>query len=210
MNGKSDRDNVVAIRGRGRPRRPRLDLDALQAPPPVKVAHKNLVDRSVYEQATQELDYNPETGVFVWKSKHPKKARMKGKVAGYPNNLDQICVQIGRRKVYAHRLAWFFVHGDVPRCSVDHINRNTQDNRIANLRLATFSENCANRRSSRGKFLRGVQPTGSGTFAASICKHRKRVELGTYDTERQAHEAYLRAAQVLHGEFACNAKGRDD
>jgi hypothetical protein len=106
-------------------------------------------------------------------------------------------------------LAWFFVHGDVPQCSIDHVNRNIQDNRIANLRLATFSENSANTR-SRGKFLRGVNPTGSGTFTASICKHRKRINLGTYDTERQAHEAYLKAAKVLHGEFACNAKDSHD
>lgn len=205
MTGKSGKDNVVALRGRGRPRKPPVDIDALQVPPPVKTVHKKLVGRKVYEAAICQLDYDPETGIFTWKSDQPQKAWIKGRRAGSPNNHGQICIQVNKKKVFAHRLAWFFVHRKIPQCSIDHINRDPADNRIANLRLATFSQNSANTKSSRGIFLRGVYRK-KGSFYAVICKHRKRIHLGSFDTEQEAHSAYLDAAKMLHGEFACNVK----
>ena len=52
---------------------------------------------------------------------------------------------IEQRFYYIHRLAWFYVHGEWP-IVVDHINRDTSDNRIANLRAANQSINSHNRR----------------------------------------------------------------
>lgn len=45
---------------------------------------------------------------------------------------------------YAHRLAWFYVHGGWPTYYIDHINRRKSDNRIANLREVKPFENSQN------------------------------------------------------------------
>jgi hypothetical protein len=115
------------------------------------------------------------------------------------------------RNICAHRLAWFMVYGKIPDGNLDHTNRDPADNRISNLRLATFSQNNVNTK-YRGKYLRGVSVNkrNSSGYRATICMNRKRILLGTFDTEQEAHEAYLQAAKVLHGEFACSAKERDD
>jgi hypothetical protein len=211
MSDKPPKDNVIALKKRGRPRLLAPDLNAVEIQPPAKVSHKKLLDRAVYEVTKDQLDYNPDTGVFVWKSESCKKAWVRGRIAGSKNNLGQLVIMVNKRKIYAHRLAWFFVHGDIPDCSIDHINRNPLDNRISNLRLANFSQNAANRKSTRGEFLRGVRRKKTSVgYSATICKNGKSILLGTYDTEQEAHEAYLAAAQKLHGEFACDVKVRRD
>lgn len=211
MTGKSDKDNVVAMRKTGRPRKSCIDIDALQAPPPVKTAHKSGVDASLYEQAAKELNYNPETGVFTWRTTNPYRSRFNGKVAGSPIPNGHIFIMFRGRNIYAHRLAWFIVHGEVPAGNIDHINRDPADNRIANLRLATFSQNSVNIK-YRGRHLRGVSVDKNrpNVYRAQIHMNRVRFSLGVFKTEQEAHEAYLKAAQKLHGEFACNAKDRDD
>jgi hypothetical protein len=48
--------------------------------------------------------------------------------------------------IYAHRLAWLFVHGDIPEDMViDHINGDVLDYSIQNLRLANKKENARNK-----------------------------------------------------------------
>ena len=55
-----------------------------------------------------------------------------------------LVVSDGRR--YAvHRVVWAVVYGEWPQHGLDHVNRDTRDNRIENLRLATPSENSRNK-----------------------------------------------------------------
>lgn len=59
-------------------------------------------------------------------------------------------LKVDGRKYLAHRLAWFYVHGEWPPrgLEIDHVNRVRDDNRISNLRVVTRSENNRNRGSS--------------------------------------------------------------
>lgn len=84
---------------------------------------------------------------------------------------------------------------------IDHINGIKSDNRICNLRPATRSQNGANRvaiRGMKGAFFH----KSSGKWSAQISKENKKMHLGLFDTEGEAHEAYKEASLRMHGEFS--------
>lgn len=148
------------------------------------------------------LEYEPETGVFRWKV-NASSRRPAGSVAGVTTALGYRKIGIDGSRYYAHRLAWFYVHGRWPAAHLDHVNRSTADNRIANLREATCSQNLANRpaqcNSSHG--FKGVT-RNKKRWSARININRKYIHLGTFDTPQEAHAAYRAKASELFGEFA--------
>lgn len=88
---------------------------------------------------------------------------------------------------------------------VDHANGNPLDNRRANLRLATRSQNMMNRSkniNNQSGFKGVIFHKESGKWRAVINANKKRHRLGLFDTPEEAHAAYCKAAEFLHGEFA--------
>jgi hypothetical protein len=81
----------------------------------------------------------------------------------------------------------------------DHIDRDGLNNRRSNLRIATQSQNLVNSKTS-GKLLRGVEKSGRG-FAARITVKGKKLYLGTFNTELEAHEAHINKSIEIYGEF---------
>lgn len=88
---------------------------------------------------------------------------------------------------------------------VDHINGNGLDNRRANLRPATVSQNQANQRKRRDNTsgYRGVQwhPPGR-TWRAVIRVKGRLISLGYYPVREDAARAYDRAAVEFFGPYA--------
>lgn len=87
---------------------------------------------------------------------------------------------------------------------VDHIDRNTLNNRRSNLRLATIAQNNLNTgiRKDNSSGAKGVSfHRGVGRWTSQISIGRKIQYLGCFDTQEAAALAYSAAAQRLHGEF---------
>jgi hypothetical protein len=84
-------------------------------------------------------------GYLYWKSvSHPNKQHMMDKPAGSIHKTGYQHITWRGKIQKAHRLIFMLHHGYLPP-EVDHINGNRADNRIANLRPATRSENQCNR-----------------------------------------------------------------
>jgi hypothetical protein len=93
-----------------------------------------------------------------------------------------------------------------PGLLVDHRNADSFDNRRANLRLATPSQNCCNSRrdkSHTSSCFRGVSfSKRAGKWVSAIRANGKRLWLGQFDNEIDAARAYDNAARIYHKDFA--------
>jgi HNH endonuclease/AP2 domain len=155
------------------------------------------------ERLREILDYHPESGIFYWRIARRNGTRA-GNIAGAKKAGGYIKISIDGRQHLAHRLAWLYVHGRWPAALIDHINGNPADNRIANLREASRSQNQANSglRLGNRSGLKGISRKPYGTWSAQIFYQGTKHYLGTFATPEEAHAAYREAARRLFGEFA--------
>ena len=149
------------------------------------------------------LDYDPETGIFLWKtSEGAKKA---GTRAGALKGHGYRLIRVSGVFHYEHRLAFLWMNGELPPQQVDHVNGNRADNRWDNLRLATNAENAWNQPvSSRSRSgVKGVWRTAAEPrrWQSQIQIHGHRICLGSFRTREKAAAAYQAAAKRLHGEY---------
>jgi hypothetical protein len=107
---------------------------------------------------------------------------------------------IDRKVVLLHRFLL-----DAPNSHVvDHRNNDGLDCQRTNMRLATRSQNNANREGYGGDQspFKGVY-LASKKWKALICANGDHIKLGLYETAEEAAAAYDEAARALFGEFAC-------
>ena len=155
------------------------------------------------ERLRELFHYDPETGAFVRRVRVGRyqvgeEAGSVSKVSGYRE------IGVDGRLYLAHRLAWTMVHGEPPKY-IDHANGDRADNRIANLRAATNSQNMGNCRGHKDSAvpLKGVRrPPDYRRFKAEIMVEGRKFDLGLFDTAEEAHAAYVSAAKEYFGEFA--------
>ena len=153
------------------------------------------------EFVRERLNYNQETGEFFWKIR-PSNNTRDGQVAGAINPKGYRIIKINWIGYKAHRLAWLYVHGVWPIKDIDHINGIKHDNRIANLREVTTSENSQNRRHANANGTSGFlgvhwQPAYK-CWIACIGVNGKRKTIGRYKTAIEASEAYLAEKRLHH------------
>jgi len=151
------------------------------------------------ERLKELLNYDPETGIFVWKTKRGRCPA--GAIAGSPNVDGHIKIRIDYNYYLAHRLAWLYVYGEFPASCMDHANRCPSDNKISNLRPATFKENQQNR-----KINKNNKSGHAGVYfdkfnlkwRAHIAVNSESISLGSFSTKDEAIKARREAKKKLH------------
>jgi hypothetical protein len=143
------------------------------------------------------LHYEPDTGVLTWKPGNKKSGR-----AGNVSEKGYRQVMFDGFKYQASHVAWAHFYGRIP-VLLDHINGVRDDNRISNLREASYSQNNCNRiiRPSATGF-RGVRRERTGRFAARAYLCGREYFAGVFDDPISAALAYDRMATYFYGEFA--------
>lgn len=142
------------------------------------------------ERLKELVTYCPERGVLVWLG-----GRRAGQVAGYtrPDGYQRVCVD---GKFYlGHRLIWLYHYGALPEQGqvIDHIDGNTANSRIDNLRAVAHRVNLTNTKKHRAGHLPGVYQIPSGKWRANCQGTGKRRHIGYFTTAEEAHKAYLEA-----------------
>ena len=147
------------------------------------------------------FDYDPESGWFT--NRYSRGRAKAGERAGSLTGHGYRRIVIDYVKYYEHHLAWLYTYGEFPD-ELDHINCVPSDNRIVNLRPCTRSQNNFN----------SLRPTGeSGLRGAYLDKRTlqwySKIQvggqvkfLGDFNSPEEAHEAFMAAVELHHGDFA--------
>ena len=149
------------------------------------------------------MDYDPETGVMTLKVR--RGGCLPGRIVGCRHHSGYTVATIEGKQYRLHRLAWLYVTGEWPIGDLDHKDRDRSNNKFANLRNATDSQNGANTGllPANTTGLKGVTYVPRRRkFQSQIRENKQRRWLGYFDTAEQAHEAYSRALCAFYGEYA--------
>lgn len=126
--------------------------------------------------------------------------RKKGGERGYLRPDGYVYVRLLGKSFGEHRLVHLLFSGEWP-YQVDHVNGLRSDNRPENLRSANHAQNCMNRTPQRSISKGCYWQPKREKWIAQIGVYGKRKTLGYFNTEAEAANAYVKAAEALHGEF---------
>lgn len=155
------------------------------------------------ERLRELLAYDPETGIFTWKTTMGSRA-----VAGQQtDSLDDhgyVRIRVDKRLYRAHRLAVLYMSGSFPPADVDHINLNRADNRWKNLRNATRTVNARNTnlRSDSTSGLKNVSwHKATGKWQVNLAAGGKNIHIGLFADKELAAQAAAEARSKYHSPF---------
>jgi hypothetical protein len=145
------------------------------------------------------LSYNCETGIFTWKQPFSRRVSI-GDKAGCVTARRYVVVGVMGKLYLAHRLAWLYMYGYFPEKGIDHINRDTTDNRGVNLREVSQSCNTRNtgNNTKNSSGVKGVYfSKKQDKFGACIGDKGKTIHLGYHECLTEAACHRLAAEQCL-------------
>ena len=150
------------------------------------------------------LNYDPETGVFTWRKTVGSRG-IAGSVAGSLRKNGYVSIMVDKTSVYAHRLAWLYVYGEMPSKEIDHINHSKTDNSISNLRCVSHAQNGKNTSipsDNKSGAVGVIKDKINNKWMAYINANGKRIHLGRF-VEFDKAVAARKDAELKFG-FHCN------
>jgi hypothetical protein len=134
------------------------------------------------------------------RSKEETWFQLKGSILTKTNNYQIHHTSINKKYYITSRIIYFAFHPDWKihdsnqNNTIDHIDRNSLNNNLSNLRIFTSSEQSQNRNfviNANGYYFRNDK------YESSIRINGKKKYLGSFDTEEEAHQTYLNAKNKL-------------
>ncbi|MFB6349684.1 HNH endonuclease signature motif containing protein [Moraxella marmotae] len=103
------------------------------------------------QRLQQYLRYDEQSGEFTWIKRPSKNIHLHTRAGTLDKSSGYRSITLFGKRYLEHRLVWLYVHGEMPKHQIDHINQIRDDNRLSNLRHITKAENQRNktRRTSR-------------------------------------------------------------
>lgn len=127
-----------------------------------------------------DLHYNSETGKFTQIS-NP------WRTVGHVNSRGYLVIKINGKTYQAGRLAWYLANGQWPANEIDHIDQNKVNNKLANLRDVTRSENQINIPPRTGTREKGIYyRLETGKFVVLVRRDYQLTYIGSYNTLGEA------------------------
>ena len=164
-----------------------------------------------YEEVARLFTYDRETGVLYWRIRVNNNTRRDYVVGSSKRVTDGYRQVKVKGKIYMmHRVIMVLCFGHIPEnAEIDHINHVRDDNRLANLRFVTRTDNRRNQ-SISSKNTSGVTGVyfskARKKYIAQIKVNQELIYLGTFET---LEEAAARAEANLKFKFNNNhGKGR--
>ena len=147
------------------------------------------------------LSYDPATGLFLWR--RPTARQPSGWFKGGKGVRSYRRIWIDGKGYLAHVVAWVLMTGKWPRAEIDHRNRVQDDNRWAELRPATHTQNGRNRSLGKNNTtgVLGVSKYGD-RYRAVITVNRQNISLGLFNDVANAAAVRKQAEDRYYGEFA--------
>jgi hypothetical protein len=146
----------------------------------------------------REVKYYPQTGIIKLRNYSYNDKRWTIRKGRYSRNYLRIWLK--DREYMVHRVIYkmYNPEWDIEDISkenkIDHMNNNTKDNRIVNLRNVTSQENQFNRKNTKGYSWNKREKK----WKAQIQVNRKDIHLGYFVKEEDARNAYLAAKEIHH------------
>ena len=138
----------------------------------------------------------------TWTSKEETWHQLKGGVnilkSGYKIHQTKINNKLftNSRIIYYAYFPELFDIND-PITTIDHINRDSLDNRLVNLRIATMAEQNLNRNNVINQKGYYWKKQNQKWVSRITINGKKQMNIGSYDTEEEARQAYLNAKDSL-------------
>ena len=148
--------------------------------------------------------YEYKDGELFWKTTYKTSHVKIGDKAGSFDSKGYRQVRFEGKKVLMHRVIFLMHHGWLPDC-IDHIDGNPLNNKIENLRAATFNQNSHNAKLSKANSsgIKGVSwHKRHGKWNARLLINRKMMNLGLFDSIDEAKKVVTEARMKFHGAFA--------